>query len=272
MNSSIYKSVDHVVIRLLEAEPLHELFSDLFGLPVSWPLQREAFATYGWVSVGNTNLEFWAAASNADLPPECQPPLVHGFALDPAHLGSSVTQLADLGISCKEPRAFESQNAQGIEVTNFTNSVVLDVSSNSCCVFFCEWDANGSIFPWKEKLTPVQRKAKEQAAVLRCAGGSLGIIGLFEIELAVTDLDTATEKWQTLTGSSSDPITLTPDIQLRLVRGEQHRVRSLTFAVRSLAQAKAFLVARQLLETSDSKELMILRHRTAGLFFRLVQA
>ena len=61
MTNANYRAVDHVLIRVLAAEPLYALFSDVFALPVSWPLQRNDFATFGWVNVGNTNLEFWAA-------------------------------------------------------------------------------------------------------------------------------------------------------------------------------------------------------------------
>lgn len=79
-----YRTIDHVVLRLVTAEPLFRLLSETFQLHVSWPLQRADFATYGWVHVGNTDLELWAASSNTDLPAHAQPPLIHGFALEPA--------------------------------------------------------------------------------------------------------------------------------------------------------------------------------------------
>lgn len=60
MTERAYRNIDHIVFRLQEAESLYLLFSETFGLPVSWPLQRSDFATFGWVTVGNVNLEFWA--------------------------------------------------------------------------------------------------------------------------------------------------------------------------------------------------------------------
>lgn len=132
MTTAIYRAVDHVLIRLLAAQPLYALFSEVFALPVSWPLQRSDVATFGWVHVGNTNLEFWAAANNSDLPSDCQPPLVHGLALDPVDLSASVAKLAESGVLCKTPKPYQTKSEHGVLVTNFTNSTVLDVSSDSC--------------------------------------------------------------------------------------------------------------------------------------------
>jgi hypothetical protein len=271
-NFSLYRSVDHVLIRLLEIDSLYALFGDVFALPISWPLQRSEFATFAWIHVGNTNLEFWASASNSDLPPEGQPPLVHGLALDPADLSSSVAQLAELGVRCKEPRSYETKDENGALVTNFTNSVVLDVSSESCCIFFCAWDKNGTIFPWKEKLSVVQRRTREQEALRQCAGGPLGLVGLSEIQITVPDLDQATEKWRALTGSDTNPMALTQDIALRLVSGKCHVIQGLTFAVRSLPAARTFLADRGLLGNSSPDELALSSQASSGLNFRFVEA
>jgi hypothetical protein len=274
MTQAFYRAIDHVMIRLLEIEPLFSLFSNVFGLPVSWPKESSSFATFGWVNVGNTDLEFWAAANNADLPSDCQPPLIHGFALDPVDLSSSVSQLAELGIACKAPRPYETLNEQGVKVTNFTNSVVLGVSSPECSIFFCAWDKNASIFPWKEKLTAVERRARDREVFRRCAGGALGLVGLRKIELAVEDVGEASEKWRALTGSGSQPIALTDGVDgtdLELVAGKRHMIQSLTFDVRSLAVAKDFLAARDLLESFTAEELVMSSAATGGIQFKIVQ-
>lgn len=272
MTKPIYQAVDHLIIRLPDIEPLFSLFNNVFGLPVSWPQQSSSFATFGWINVGNTNLELWAAASNSDLPPDCQPPLFHGLALDPCDLSSSISQLLALGIACKTPRPYQTANECGVLVTNFTNSVVIDLSSESCCVFFCAWDKNGSIFPWQEKLTSAQRRARDLATFRRCQGGSLGLIGLSEIELSVPSIVEATAKWQALTGSDSQPIALTDDISLRLVSGERTVIQSLVFQVRSLEITKAFLESRNLLETNSARELMCSTVATGGLKFKFVES
>lgn len=269
-----YRSLDHVVLRLRAVEPLHALFSETFGLPLSWPLQRSPFASFAWVNVGNTNLELWAAASNADLPVDAQPPLVQGLALDPVDLAASIALLAQRGIACKEPKPFRTQAASGAWVTNFTNSVVLDVSSDACCVFFCAWNAEGTIYPWAEKLDAVRRKARDEAAFGVCAGGPLGLVGLSEVRLVVPDLAAANKAWRALTGSSEGPIALTPDVALCIVAGDVRHaiIDSLTFRVRSLAIAREFLTERQLLEASIDDELRLSRTACDSLDLRLVGA
>ena len=246
-----YRSIDHVMLRLHAhaVEPLFELLTRTLALPVAWPLQRTEFATYGWVHVGNTDLELWAAASNADLPHHAQPPLFHGFALEPAlPLDQTIEHITASGISCKPARAFESTNPSGVRVTNFTNSVLLDLSAPSCCVFLCEWSPLATIYPWKEPITPVQRRPQFGKDLQVHGGGPLGLLGLHAIHMGAPNLKEYQRQWQALTGSAGHPIQLTPQITLSLSPADHLRIESLTLAVRSLDVARSFLNSHQLLE------------------------
>lgn len=257
--SCAYRSIDHVMLRLEAAEPLFKLFSETFGLPVAWPLQRTGFATYGWVHVGNTDLEFWAAADNGDLPDCARPPLVHGFALEPAWpLAETLQRTAQAGLTCKAPRAFQSTNSRGELVTNFTNAVLLDLSAPSCCVFFCEWDPQATIYPWSEALTPVQRRVQHHQNLHSSQGGPLGITGLHALRMSTSDVQTHLRHWQTLTGSQQgDLVALTSDVSLELVPGEHLMIESLCLAVRSLEAARAFLNRRHLLQADTGTVLSV---------------
>jgi len=86
MSERPYLGIDHVVIRSATAEPLYDLLHKRLGLPVIWPLQVTPFATYGWIGIGNTNLEIWAAVDNSDLPADCQFPMFNQIALAPTRL------------------------------------------------------------------------------------------------------------------------------------------------------------------------------------------
>lgn len=260
------------MVRLLDIEPLLSLFGTILDLPISWPKQTSSFATFAWIHVGNTDLEFWAAKSNADLPPGSQPPVIHGFALDPIDLTTSIADLARDGIQCKPPRAYQTQDASGLQVTNFTSSVVLDLSSESCCIFFCAWEPEGTIFPWAERLTAAGRRSRDQRELLKRKGGSLGLVGLSEIELSTATRAAEVEKWRTLTGSQGSPMALTSDINLRLVSGTHRAIQSLTFEVRSLEVAKTFLMSKNLLGTSSADELTLATHATCGLKFSFTEA
>ena len=257
-----YRSVDHVMLRLTAAEPLYELFSNTLGLPVAWPLQREAFATYGWIHVGNTDLELWAASSNSDLPDHAPAPLVHGFALEPAAaLAECLTWMSEAALAFQAPRAFRSQNPTGQWVTNFTNSVVRDVSSPGCCVFFCEWDRCATIYPWDAAETPVARRAQLREALAERRGGALGITGLQSIRLATPELESTRRHWRALTGSTGgEAIRLTSDIALELVSGEHLRIESICLGVRSLDVARNVLRDLRLLEQDHGTALELSAH------------
>ena len=246
-----YRSIDHVMLRLHTdaVEPLFELLTRTFALPVAWPLQRTEFATYGWVHVGNTDLELWAAASNADLPDHAQPQLFHGFALEPAlPLTQTIEHITASGICCKPARAFESTNPSGVQVTNFTNSVLLDLSAPSCCVFLCEWSPLATIYPWNEPTTPAQRRPRLRKDLQAHGGGSLGLLGLHAIHMGTPSPNEHLRQWQALTRSAGHPIQLTPEITLSLSPADHLRIESLTLAVRSLDVARSFLNSHQLLE------------------------
>src|SRR5689334_8490527 len=59
-----------------------------------------------------------------------------------------------------------------IAVTDhFTNFVVLDVSSTSCCMFFCEWGAHAPITPRQKGLTTSERRSRERSGMQACGGG-----------------------------------------------------------------------------------------------------
>jgi hypothetical protein len=250
----------------------HSLFSDVFRLPVSWPKQSSSFATFAWVHVGNTELELWASASNSDLPKENQPPLIHGFALEPVNLEASIAHLTQSGLQCKSPRPYQTKNADGSLITNFTNSVLLDLSSDSCCIFFCAWNPDGTIYPWKERLTATERRSKDQIELAKREGGTLGLIGLSEIEMSTPNLSDAEKKWRILTESAEKEIELTEDIILRLTEGRHQVIQSLTFEVRSLESARDFLSANSLLGSSSEHELSLESTAAGGLKMKFRQS
>lgn len=272
MTQAVFRGVDHVMARVANAEALMRFFSDELGLPVSWPLQRAAFATYGWITLGNANLEFWAAADNGDLPENCKPPVFHGFALDPECLAESVAALSARGVACKAPRPYVTVNSSGAEATNFTNAVILDASSPSCCVFFCEWGANGAIFPWPEKLTASARQAREAKALADAGGGALGAIGLGEIRMATPDARGAMSTWRAIAGSARGPICLGRGVSLELIDGPEHKIESIAIDVASLAGARAFLSERGLLGEDGAREIALSRAVCENLHIRLRQA
>ncbi len=245
-----------------------DLFANRFGLPISWPLQRLDFASYGWVTLGNTNLEFWAASDNSDLSGDQVLPLFHGFALDPEDLRKSIDMLESRGIQCKTPRSYITKNAEGRDLTNFTNAVILDVSGESCCIFFCKWGIEGTIFPWAENITAMERQVREQSQLSACAGGKLGITGLVEIRMTTPNIPEAAATWGAIAGQISASIILANGIKLRLIPGNDNKIESLVIGVRSLAAARSALAEMDILGAEDNEEITLSGRACSDLRFR----
>jgi catechol 2,3-dioxygenase-like lactoylglutathione lyase family enzyme len=272
MTSRAYRGIDHLVVRTADAASLYELFSGTLGLPVTWPLEHRAFATFGWIGFGNTNLEIWAATDNSDLPADGPFPLVQQIALEPFELSDTLARLKTLGFNCKTPRTFSSKDKFGKETANFTNSVLLDLSSDTCCVFLCDWGREAPIVPWTKGLTTQERRVLEQDAMRACGGGALGIVGLSEIALSTHDVDDALDRWRGLAASKEQAIKIAEDVELRLSPGKRDVIQSLTFSVRDLAHARRFLVDNGLLGREEGDAVVLSHHVSQGLRFRFVQA
>ena len=270
-NRPAFAGVDHVVVRVKDAAQMMDLFADILGLPVSWPLQTTDFASYGWVTLGNVNLEFWAAANNSDLPGDDVLPLFHGLALEPNNLATDIATLRGRGISCKTPRPYVTQTEDGRDMTNFTNAVVLDVSNPLQCIFFCEWESEGTIFPWSEKLSTTQRKLKEQRQLSACTPGKLGVTGLVEVQLSATRLNETQALWMAITGQDFAPIKLADVMGLSLQAGDADRIETIVIGVHSLDNARRFLTDAGLLGESSESEISLLPSACGGLRFRFRQ-
>lgn len=271
MTNAIYRSVDHLWIRLSEVEPLYRFLTHTLGLPVAWPLQRSGTASVAWVTLGNVNLELWATEQSAGYPETLQTPIFCGIALDCADFKQSVHQLTRLGVPCKLLRPYQTRNEHGEAVAKVTNAVLMNLSSETCSIFLSEWTPIAAVAPWHEKLSVAERQQRDQEALEDCAGGALGLLGLAEIELETDDFDTALKEWRLLSGSTARPLQLAEDLVLRLVPGRTTQILSVTLAVYSLALAKEFLAANQCVGDARADEIILSERVTGGLQIRIVE-
>lgn len=266
-----WQAIDHLMLRVERAEPLFDWLHRDLNLPITWPLRHADFATYGWIGIGNTQLEVWAAARNDDLPPGCRLPLVHGFALAPTRLEADLATLRARGVRCRDPRSFASPDAGGVLRPNFTNAVIEDVSSPSCCVFYCDWAAGAPIVPWPPDATPAQRRFRDACALNERRGGTLGITGLQQVTLQAPDVSAAEQAWRKVLGVAHGPLQLAPGIGLAIEAGPRHRIGSLHLGVRDGAWVRAHLAGRQWLgPCSDDGAMRLDAPACAGLSLWLV--
>lgn len=270
MTPMAWRAVDHVMLRLDALEPLHGFFADVLGLPVTWPARNESFASYSWIGLGNTHLELWAATSNSDLPAETRLPLLHGFALTPLCLETSMATLRQVGITCNSPRTWHSPTADGVERVNFTNAVIPDLCGPACCVFFCDWSDDAPIAPWSAAGLP--RREWDKAVHCNAKENLLGILGLSDIVLASPDPRRAAATWRKA-GLQWDEgaLLLTQDIRLRIVEGPVLCVESLALRVRDLARTRSLLRQHGRLMPTTDDEVWMKAPEMAGLHLRFLQ-
>jgi hypothetical protein len=150
--------------------------------------------------------------------------------------------------------------------------VILDVSNSVCCVFFCKWGADGTIFPWAERLTAEERRFREQRQFDQCGGGPLGVIRLAEVTIATPDMSNTRQQWQVITGQSSDAFDLGRGIILTLHAGKTVKITSIVLAVKSLAVARVYLASRSMLGDDSSDEILISATVCSNLCIRLKEA
>lgn len=267
---------DHLSVRVNDAQKLHCLFTEVLGLPVSWPLECLTFATFSWVSVGNTNIEFWQASNNSDLPLDGKPliPFVHGMAVDCDNVAQTVAQLGDIGFACTPAKTFGTSVADGLQVDACTKAQLLEISAPMCQVFLCHWHREGLIFPWKEKLSTAERRINEKRAFSASGGGTLGILGLAEIRMCVPDIQRAARGWDLASRRMAKGgyfWDLGNSIVLSMHEGASHMMTTLLFRVDSLEKAKDALRERGLLGEHTADEAQILPEAVDGLDFRLIQ-
>lgn len=269
---AICRSIDHVMLRTQDTEPLFSLLAETLQLPVTWPLQHSEFASFAWIHVGNTHLEIWAAKSNADLPADCRLPLIHGLALEPHDLVFSVQELKRQGVACKQPRPFQTMNADGRGVTNFINSVVMDLSAPACCNFFCEWGTEASIVPWGTGIRAREHHEMEQRRFADSGGGPLGVVRLARVAMTCPDAERLTGHWRTIAQVAANEPLRIDGVVMDVLSGDRHQIDNLSFEVRSLPEARAFLEQRGLLSRASSRALTLCERATGGLVFHLVEA
>jgi hypothetical protein len=143
------------------------------------------------------------------------------------------------------------------------------VSNAVCCVFFCKWGADGTIFPWTERLTTEERRLREQQQFNQCNGGPLGVIRLAEVAIATPDMLNTRRQWQAITGLSSDSFDLGRDITLTLDAGKTLRITSIVLAVDSLAAARDYLASHSMLGDDRGNEVLICGTACSNLCIRL---
>ncbi len=104
----IVARIDHIIIQAPDPKPLFTLLTDVFELPVAWPLQSYGVFASGGVFVGNVNIEIMQGpAAAAEWAHESPGPRLHGIAFEPHESAAeSVTLLKKRSVGHSLPAPF----------------------------------------------------------------------------------------------------------------------------------------------------------------------
>jgi hypothetical protein len=251
-------AVDHVLLQTDAPEALFATLSDVFALPVVAPFRPYGTFASGLVCAGNANVEALRLGPPASGP-EARAKLF-GIAFEPVAIADAIAELDARGIEHSPPAPYPHDG----ELKQWTN-VAINGMLPASLVFLCEYNVD---------IEAV--RAAQRAELRACSGGMLGIESLREIEITATDVADAIARWEVLLSPAISPQRGTwlcgggPAIRVR--PGTVDAITSLTFDVRSLRAAGAFLERDRMLGAAHEGEVRIAPEAVQGLDLRLRDA
>lgn len=256
----VVKALDHLMIEAEDPTVLYRLFVEGFGLPVAWEFGDYGELWSGGVCAGNLNLEFcrfkekrfgkpdtWAGSDGGAR--------LGGLAFEPTMpISEAVGVLAERGVPF----------GSGIASENWTELEVKDLVEAPGLIFLVEYQFDRDAW-----------QLSHREAFAASGGGSLGLLGVQEIQVGARDVDEASPAWDRFLRDVPKADTaawrLADGLDLRMVPWGKDEIASLTLRVKSVERAKAFLEEAGIpaLETLDGVALdpAVIQ----GLHFQLVE-
>jgi catechol 2,3-dioxygenase-like lactoylglutathione lyase family enzyme len=263
------RRIDHVMIRADDPAKVYAFFTEILRLPVAWPLisPREGVAT-GGVGFGNVNVEAIRFPGQKGQPSQAQ---LLGFGFEPSPLAESLAELDRRGITYGAPRPLISTAPDGSKNTLWTNVTLRQFSDGEAA------DATTHVFLSEYSPAYVnveQRRERLRRQLAESGGGPLGVEGVKEVIVGVTDLAVARGLWQKLLAPTRSSASSTWQVgdgpAIRLLQSRENAPHGLVISVASLPRAKAFLREKGLLGTDSDDEATIDPSKIYGLDIRVV--
>lgn len=251
--------LDHFYAVSPEAEKLLEFFSHDLQLPLAWPYRSYQSFASGAVTFGNVAFEvarFPSTTSNDRTD-------FRGIAFLPsAHAPEVRTQYESAGVELGESRPFVT-STDGVEQVLWENMTFTRLSSTSMTVFICDYKNRDLINAGR------QRASGELAAR---GGGPLGIIELAQIEIDAPDQQQVHADWSHVLRVGPDDLLAVSSQQpsIRINHGEKG-ISSITLRVHSLAAARSWLDAKEMLGSTTTESVQISPGAVQGLGIWLVE-
>ncbi len=256
----VVKTLDHVMIEAEDPTVLYRLFVEGFGLPVAWEFGDYGDLWSGGVCAGNLNLEFCRFKGNRFGKPDTWEgsdggARLGGLAFEPTMpISEAVSVLAEWGVPF----------GSGIASENWTELEVKDLVDAPGIIFLVEYqfDRDGWQLSHREAFTA-------------SGGGSLGLLGVQEIQLGARDVDEASPAWDRFLRDVPKTDTaawrVAKYLDLRMVPWGKDEIASLTLRVRSLERTMAFLEEAGIPAQETLDGVALDPTATQGLHFQLVE-
>ena len=175
------RRVDHVFVPVVGLEPHLTLFSETLGLPVAWPISDKGGFRSCAVCAGNANIEFILGAGRFEsfLTPS-EPLTIRGIAFEPEDAESMVPMLDERALEHGDAWTYTNEAGEPM----FTNVFLSGMISDAALAFICEYQGS----------TAADRRAVRDTFG-SSGGGLLGVRGVSEITVGVSDMDQSGDLW-----------------------------------------------------------------------------
>jgi len=254
----IVRQVDHVLLHSGAPEALFATLSDTLALPVVAPFRPQGTFASGLACAGNANLEAIRLG-----PPAVEPvgrARLFGIAFEPVPLDDAIAELDARGIRHSAPAPYPHDG----ELRRWTN-LGIEGMLPGALIFLCDYN-----------LDVAAQRARVRAELRARSGGPLGIEALRTIAIESRDIAAAIARWDALLLPAVSPERGTwvcgDGPSVRVSPGSLDAITSLTFDVRSLPDARAFLERTSMLGGGCGREVRIAPHAVQGLDLRLREA
>ena len=256
-----------------DANKLYYLFSNILGLPETWPPINRKTYHGGGVYTGNTWLK-WITFNMKSYEMTRKPASYYMLAVEPNGYERCLRELEKRGISVKDMGFQTTPDASGVEkewvrVSSLDESPFKEVNLGLAKYAPLAFSALTT--------TPEASTLDEHYRVMRgrldaVDGGPLGVRYVKEVEVGVKD-NKSRAAWQALL----DPVELVgkdcwkigKGPMLRLTKSSDNRMKSLTFRVKSIRKARTVLKSLGLLGDVGDETVTINPEWVNGLEFRV---
>jgi hypothetical protein len=241
----VVKQIDTILIETADPRRLFTFFSETLQFPVAWPASENAGAITCGIGIGDVTLEVFRSG------PGKSPTRFAGLALEPYPLQDAIRELELRGIPFSAAR----------KTAAWTTVTLTALTKSDFSVFLREYSP--------DYLNPAIRRKQFNGRLALNRGGPLGVESIQEVVIGSTAFETDREMWRNLLMPSAPAGTVlfqSPQgPPVRIVKDARDRIQSVVLKVRSLDDAKSYLLSQKMLGSG----MTILPSRVAGLTIRL---